>query len=52
MVVIYQNDSNFALFWKIEGVVSPHGGKMKIWRCSSYGNFGDENHRFRLPAEK
>ena len=23
------NDSNFALFWTMGGVVAPHGGKMK-----------------------
>ena len=45
------NDSNFALFWTMGGVVGPHGGKMKNWRFYSYGNFGDKNHRFHLPAE-
>ena len=45
------NDGNFALFWTMGGVVSPNGDIMKNWRFCSYGNFGDKNHRFHLPAE-
>ena len=45
------NDSNFALFWTMGGVVGPHGGNMKNWRVCSYGNIGNKNHRFRLPTE-
>ena len=45
------NDGNFALSWRIGDVVGPHGEKMKNWRFCSYGNFGDKNHRFHLPAE-
>ena len=44
------NDSNFALFWTVGGVVRPYGGNMKNWRFCNYGNFGDKNHRFHLPA--
>ena len=46
------NDSNFALFWTMGGVVGPHGSKMKNWRFCSCGNFGDKNHRFHLPAKQ
>ena len=46
------NDSIVALFWAVGVVVGPHGGKMKNWRFCSYGNFGDKNHRFRLPAKR
>ena len=44
------NGSHFDLFWAIGGVEGPHGGNMKNWRCCNYGNFGDKNHRFHLPA--
>ena len=37
------NDGNFALFWTIEGIVGPSGGKIKNWRFGSYGHFGDKN---------
>ena len=46
------NDSNFAFFLTMGGVVDPHGGKMKNWGSCSYGNFGDKNHRFHLPAKR
>ena len=46
-----QNNSTFTLFRTMGGVVGPLGGKMKNWRFYSYGNFGDKNHRFHLPAE-
>ena len=55
MVVTCQkcNDSNYALsFWTMGSAVGPHGGKMKNWRFCNCGNFGDENHRFRLPANQ
>ena len=44
------NDSNCALFWRVGDVVGPHGGNMKNWRFCNYGNFGDKNHHFHLPA--
>ena len=44
------NDSNCALFLDSGGVVRPYGGNMKNWRFCNYGNFGDKNHRFHLPA--
>ena len=40
------NNGNFALFWTIEGIVSPRGGKIKNWRFGSYGHFGDKNAVF------
>ena len=43
-------DSNVALFRTVGGVGGPHGSKMKNWTFCSYGNFGDKNHRFHLPA--
>ena len=46
------NDDYFALFWTMGGVVGHHGDKMKIWRFCNYGNFGDKNHRFHVPAKK
>ena len=46
------NDGNLALFLDNGGVVGPHGDKMKNWRFCSYGNFGDKNHRFYLPAKQ
>ena len=45
------NGDKFALFLGNGGVVGLHGGEMKNWRFCSYGNFGDKNHRFHLPAE-
>ena len=46
------NNSNFSLLGgAMEDVVGPHGGKMENWRCFSYGNFWDKNHRFCLPAK-
>ena len=45
------NGDNFALFLGNGGVVGPPWGKMTNWRFGSYGNFGDKNHRFHLPAE-
>ena len=46
------NDSSFALFWTIGGVVGSHEVKMKNWRFYSYGYFVDKNHRFHLPAKQ
>ena len=46
------NDGNVALFREMGVVVGPYGGKMKIWRFCSYGNFEDKNHRFHLPAKQ
>ena len=46
MVVTCQMTVISLFFWAIEDVVGPHGDKMKNWRCFSYGNFGDKNHRF------
>ena len=40
------NGSNCALFWTLGGVVGPHGGNMKNWRCCNYGNFGDKITNF------
>ena len=45
------NDSNLLFFGRQGGVEGPHGGKMKNWRCCSYSNFRDKNHRFHLPAK-
>ena len=36
--------------WGMWVVVGPYGGNMKNWRFCTYGNFGDKNHRFHLPA--
>ena len=44
------DDSNVALFWTVGGVVGPHGDRTKSLRVCCYGNFGDKNHRFYLPA--
>ena len=44
------NGGRVALFWTVGGVVGPHGREMKNWRFCSYGNFGDKNHCFHLPA--
>ena len=46
------NDSNFAIFWAVGDVVGPHGDNMKKWRYFDYGNFGDKNDRFCLPAKR
>ena len=45
------NDSNIALFgqWGVSWVRM--GAKLKNSRFCSYGNFGDKNQRFHLPAE-
>ena len=51
MVVTCQMTVILLFFWSMGGVVGPHGDKMKNWRFYSYGNFGDKNHRFHLPAE-
>ena len=45
------NDSTFALFWTVGGVVRPYGGNIKNWRFCNYDNFRDKNHRFYLPAK-
>ena len=44
------NDNNVALFWGNSGCCMSAWSKMKNLRCCSYGNVGDKNHRFRLPA--
>ena len=44
------NDSNFALYFGQWGCCGSAWGGMKNWRFCSYGNFGDKNHRFHLPA--
>ena len=51
MAVICQMKVILLFFGTIGGIVDQYGDKMKNWRCCRYGNFGDENHRFRLPAE-
>ena len=43
---------NVALFRTMGGILNPHGGNMKNWRCCSYGNFRDKNHCFHLPAKE
>ena len=45
-------NSTFILFLEMASVVDPHGGQMKNWRVCSYGNFGDKNHHFHLPAKQ
>ena len=52
MVVTCQMTVNLFSFWAVGDVVGPHGGKMKNWRFCNYGNFGDKNHRFDLPAKR
>ena len=52
MVVTCQMTVIFLFFGAIEDVVGPHGGKMKKWRYFGYGNFGDKNDRFCLPATR
>ena len=52
MVVICQMAIILLFFGGIAGVVCPHGGKMKNLRCCSYGNFGDKNNHFHLPAKQ
>ena len=52
MVVACQMTVISLFFGAIEDVVGPHGDKMKNWICFTYGNFGDKNHRFRLPAKR
>ena len=53
MVLTYQRTLLLLSFWAMggEGGKSPHGDKMKNQRFCSWGNFGDKNHRFHLPAE-
>ena len=45
-----QNDNNVALVLDSGGCCGSAWGKMKNWRLCSYGNFGDKNYPFRLPA--
>ena len=45
------NDDDFTPFLDNGGVIGPYWCKTKNWRFGNYGNFGDKNHHFHLPAE-
>ena len=45
-------DSTVALFLGNGGCCGSTYDKMKNWIFCGYGNFGDKNHRFYLPAEQ
>ena len=52
MAVTCQMTVIVLFFWRVGGVVRPHGGNMKNWRFCNYGNFAGKNHRFHLPAKQ